>query len=357
MQLVKTAVVALALVVGACSGAPPTKAPPPPRAVSVLTIQPSPVRDTSEYLGTLTSRQRVNVQPQVGGYVRKILVRPGQQVKTGAPLVEVDARQESAALESAQAQQQMVESGRELAKQTLARTQALFEEGLVSAQELDAARAAVDTSEASAQSARAQVSLRKVQLQYYAVNAPISGTVGDVLVRVGDYVTAQTVLTTVAQADALEIGIAVPAERARGVQVGTPIELLDSRGVATATVSTYFVAPEVDPRTQMVEVKAAFSNALGLRPSEIVRARVVYGERTALQVPALAVVRQSGQAFVFIVQDKDGALTVARKPVTLGALGATSYVIEKGLSEGDRVATSSLQALRDGAAVTIKDAR
>jgi multidrug efflux pump subunit AcrA (membrane-fusion protein) len=88
-----------------------------------------------------------------------------------------------------------------------------------------------------------------------------------------------------------------------------------------------------------------------LRPSEVVRARLVYATRQALQLPAVAVVRQSGQDFAFVVQEKGGQARVERRPVSLGALGEAAYVVEGGLKEGDVVATSSLHLLRDGAPV------
>lgn len=351
MRLVS--VVGCVALVWGCTGEAP-KAVPPAREVDVLTLSPSEVRETGEYLGTLTSRQSVNVVSQVGGYVRKIHVRPGQDVDAGQPLLEVDARQESAALESAQAQQQSAGSSFELAQRTLARTQSLYKEGLVSAQELERAQAAVDAAKASSQSAAAQVSQRRVQLQYFAVQAPFAGSLGDVLVRVGDLVTGSTPLMTVAQADVLEVSIAVPAERARLVSAEMPLELLNAAGEVVLRCPVYFIGPVADPRTQLVDIKGAFRNTAGLRPNEKVRTRLVYGVRQALQVPALAVTRQSGQPFVFGVVEKDGKTVVNRKPVTLGPLGAQAYVVEAGLVAGDRIAVSSLQALRDGAAIRAK---
>ena len=343
----------LGLVAG-CGGAPPPKAPPPPREVEILTLAPTETRDTAEYLGTLLSRQSVNVLPQVAGAVRRIHVTPGQKVEAGTPLLEVDARQETAALDNAQAQRSSAQANLELARQTRERTEALYKEGLVSAQELERARSQSETAEAAARAASAQVSQREVQLQYFVVRAPFPGTVGDVLVRVGDYVSATTPLTSVAQADVLEVSVAVPSSRARSLQPNTPLELLDSQGRVLLTSNVFFVAPQADARTQLVELKAAFRNTVGLRPSELVRARLVYSTRNALQLPAVAVVRQSGQAFAFVVQPKGEQLVVERRPVTLGPLGEKAYVVEGGLREGDRVAVSSLQALRDGAAVKPK---
>jgi RND family efflux transporter MFP subunit len=347
---------ALLAVVAGCSGKSQAPAAPSPREVEVVTLAPREVRDTGEYLGSLLSRQSVTVLPQVAGYVRRIHVRPGQKVEEGAPLLEVDAREESAALDSAQAQHSSAQVNLDLARRTAARTEALYQEGLASAQELERAQSQVEAAEASSRSSAAQVTQRQVQLQYHLVRAPFAGTVGDVLVRQGDFVSATTQLTSVAQADALEVSVAVPAARARAIKPDTALEVLDAQGKVLLTSSVFFVAPQADPRTQLVEVKAAFRNSVGLRPSELVRARIVYSTRDALQIPALAVVRQSGQAFAMVVQDKDGKTVVERRPITLGPLGDMAYVVEGGLKEGDRVAVSSMQALRDGMPVKPKSA-
>ena len=154
--------------------------------------------------GRKTSHWMWFVLPQVAGYVRKIHVTPGQRVESGQPLLDVDARQESAALQSAQAQARSAKSSLELARQTLQRTQQLYREGLVSAQELERTQAAADAAEAQSGSVGAQVVQRQVQLQFFSVRAPFAGTMGDVTVRVGDFVTATTPVTSVAQADALD---------------------------------------------------------------------------------------------------------------------------------------------------------
>ncbi len=341
----------------ACDGAghgPP--AAPPPREVEVLALAPTDVRDTGAYLGSLLSRASVTVLPQVAGYIRKIHVRPGDRVEAGAPLIEVDAREETAALDSANAQRESAGAQLELAKRTRDRAEALYKEGLATAEEIERSRADVEAAKAAARAADAMVSQRQVQLQYHVIRAAVPGVVGNVQARVGDFVTATTQITSIAQADVLELTVWIPAQRAREIAPDTVVEILDEEDEVLLTSPIFFVAPEADPRSQLVEVKAVFQNTVRLRPSELVRARVVYSTRKALQVPALAVVRQSGQPFVFVVLEKDGKLVVERRPVSLGALGDTSYVVEGGLKEGDRIATSSLQSLRDGAPIIVKQA-
>lgn len=349
-----TAILAGLLMVG-CGKAPEQRAMPP-REVEVQTLSPSEVRETGEYLGSLLTRQNVSVLPQVAGYIRKIHVRPGDKVEAGAALLEVDARREAAALDSAAAQRRSARASLELAQQTRTRSETLYKEGLISGQELDQARAQAEAAEAAVRAAEAQVSARSVELQFFTVRAPFAGTLGEVLVRVGDYVSGSTNLTSLAQADMLEVNVGVPAERARTIEPGTVMEILDSAGNARVSTTAFYIAPTANPRTQLVDVKAIFKNDVGLRPSELVRVRIVYGTREAIQIPALSVVRQSGQAFAFAVEEKEGKTIVERRPIVLGALGPSSYVVEQGLAEGDRIAVSSIQALRDGAAIVPKSA-
>jgi RND family efflux transporter MFP subunit len=343
-----------AALIASCSGETASPPPPPPRAVQVLTVTPADVRETGEYIGTLLSRESVTVLPQVNGYVRKVHVRPGERVEVGAPLIEVDAREESAALRSATAQAQSASSALALAKKAGARAEALFKDGLISVQEVEQKRADIATAQAAVRAAGANVSERRVVLQYNVVKAPVPGVVGDVETRVGDYVTATTRLTTIAEATALELTVAVPAARARRLAVDAPIEILDDSGAVLVATQAFFVAPDADPRTQLVDVKATFENKAGLREGELVRARIVYATSQALQIPLLAVIRQSGQAFVYALTERDGQTVVERRPIQLGAVFERGVVVTGGLAAGDRIATSSIQLLKDGAAVTIE---
>ncbi|HUQ05950.1 MAG TPA: efflux RND transporter periplasmic adaptor subunit [Kofleriaceae bacterium] len=339
------------------SAAPGKPPPAPPREIEVLVVGPAEARVTGEYLGSLLSRASLTVLPQVAGYVRKIHVKPGQTVAAGAPIVDVDSREENAALVSASAQAESAKASLALAEQSRARVEALHKEGLATAQELDQRRADVAAAQAAVRAAGAQVSQRQVAVGNHVVRAAVPGVVGDVQVRLGDYVTATTRLTTIAgEQGGLELTVGVPAVRARGLAKDVPVELLGEDGAVLLSSPAFFVSPEADARTQLVAVKAIFKEDIGLRPSELVRARVVYSVGTALQVPALAVVRQSGSAFVFVVVEREGKLAVERRLVQLGALGPKGYIVDKGLIAGDRVAVSSIQMLRDGAAVTIKPA-
>ncbi|HVV88164.1 MAG TPA: efflux RND transporter periplasmic adaptor subunit [Kofleriaceae bacterium] len=344
--------------ISACGGSSADKASAqaPPREIEVITLAPTEARVTGEYLGSMLSRASVTVLPQVAGYVRALHVKPGQTVHEGDVLVDIDAREPAAALATATADAQAAQARLDLTVQSLKRTEELRAQGIASAQELDQARADEASARAAVRAAQATAAQRQVELGYHEVRAPVPGTIGEVPVRLGDYVTPTTKLTSIAGEAGLELTVSVPAERARTLAEDAPIELLDGDGKVIATSPAFYVAPEVDPRTQLVAVKAVYPATIGVRPSELVRARVVYSVGTALQVPALAVIRQSGQAFLYVVVERQGKQVVERRPVQLGALSAKGYVVESGVAAGDKVAVSSIQLLRDGMPVTIKAA-
>jgi RND family efflux transporter MFP subunit len=317
--------------------------------VQVQELRPGEVRDTGEYLGTLISRRSITVYPQVAGYVQEIGVKPGAQVQQGAVLLVVDPRRERAGLRATQAEQSSAVAQREFARRNRERSEQLLKEGLLSRQDYEQAVAQAAQAEAGARAVEAQVQSQQVQLGFYQVSAPFAGTVGDIPVKVGDYVTPQTVLTSLDQSRALEVSVEVPVERARAIQVGrTPVEVLDTEGKPVVSAPVFFVAPTPTANTQLVEVKAAFDNTVGLRAGQLVRSRVVYETREALTVPTFAVTQISSQSFVYLVGQADGGTVAQRAPVTVGGITGNTYEVTGGLDAGTQVVVSGIQLLRDG---------
>ncbi|WNG31380.1 efflux RND transporter periplasmic adaptor subunit [Cystobacter fuscus] len=327
--------------------------------VEVLELEPGPVRDIGEYLGTLISRRSINLYPQVAGYVKRIAVKPGEQVKQGQLLLEVDPRLGRAGVQSAQAQRSSALAQRQFAQSTRQRAEQLLREGLLSRQDYEQAVSQAAAAEASARNAEAQLSQQEVELGFYQVTAPFDGVVGNIPVKVGDYVTSQVALTNVDQSRALELSVFVPPERAAEVEVGrTPLEVLDQDGKPVVRAPVFFVAPTPNPTTQLVELKAAFDNAVGLRNGQVVHAQVVYSERQALRLPTYAVSQQSSQFFATVVAEGDGGMSVAqRTPVKLGQLQDNHYEVLGGLKQGTPVIIGSLQAIRDGQPIEPKPAK
>jgi RND family efflux transporter MFP subunit len=326
---------------------------PPAMPVKIVVAQAVPIDDTTEYVATLRSRDSAAIMPQVEGQITKIFVRSGDRVSRGTPLVQIDPAKQQATVNSQQDTRSARVANLAYAKQQYERVKELSEAGISSRQDLDQAKAALDSAQAELQAVGAQVREQQVELRYYRVAAPTSGIVGDIPVRVGDRVTVSTLLTTVDKPGGLEAYVSIPIERAPQLRLGMPVRILDGTGAVVADSRVTFVSPQADPQTQTVLVKAGIENAgAALRPSQLVRARVVWGTREAPVVPVLAVSRISGQYFAFVAESKDGSLVARQRPLKIGEIVGNDYVVLEGIKPGDKVIVSGTQFLRDGAPVT-----
>lgn len=398
----------LSLLVAACrSGGPPRSmggeggGEGQPTPVAVGRVEEQQIEETSEFMASLGSQQVASIRPQVSGQVTQVFVQLGSQVAAGAPLFEIDSRQQQAAvagqtagiaaaqanLESSRAllsqlraDRMRLEAAAEFARDLHERNLRLLAEGAISQLQVDqssrdlrqaeaalaaqqeqirAQEAAILRAEREVQRAQAEAERQQVQLQFFQVTAPFAGIVGDVLVRQGDYVTPQTVLTTLTQTQALELNLNIPLQRAPQLRIGTPVQILDSRGEVIGSSQISFIAPEANAATQSVLAKALLENPAGqLRSAQFVRTRVIWEERPALLVPVTAVARLGAQTFVYTVQTTEppaegmppGAVAVQR-PVQLGSIYGNSYEVLEGLEANEPIVLSGLQKIRDGAPI------
>jgi membrane fusion protein, multidrug efflux system len=328
--------------------------------VEVLTLADVPIQDASEYLAQLVSRTQVAIYPQVSGVVTSIFVKPGQVVREGAALLQIDPRRESANLSNQVAAKAQREANLALAKRNANRSAALFREGLVSRQQLEQDQSQATVAEAEVNAQEAAIGAQSAQLGYYRISAPFDGAVGDIPVKLGDYVGPQTKLTSVDDNKTLEAYVNVPSEQLRLLGDDSRVVLLgDDRSTNTtlAEAPISFVAQEANAQTQAVLVKAKFPNGGQLRAAQIVRARLVWKRHPGVRVPTLAVTRQSGQYFTFVAVPGEGGTVAHQVPITLGELDSSTYAVVTGLKAGDQVIVSQIQKLRDGAPVATSPAK
>ena len=346
---------ALALAMAGCSsGAAKSEQPQgsPALPVKIEVAREVPVRDTTDYVATLKSRDSAVINPQVEGYITRIFVHSGDHVSPGAPLMQIDPAKQEATVRSQESAHAAQQANLKFAQEQYDRVSQLYEAGVDSKQDFDQAKSALDAAKAQLASLQAQVGEQRVELHYYRVISPSSGIVGDIPVRVGDRVTTTTLLTTVDKPGSLEVYVYIPIERASGLKMGLPVQLLDGSGNVIADSRVSFISPEVDNTTQTVLVKAKVANNQDkLRHAQFVRARVVWGTRNSSVVPILAVSRIGGQYFAFVAEQQDGKLVARQKPLKVGDTVGNDYVVLDGIKPGDKVIVSGTQALIDGAPV------
>ncbi|HHP7246146.1 MAG TPA: efflux RND transporter periplasmic adaptor subunit [Elainellaceae cyanobacterium] len=384
---------------GCGSGNPPADASgPPPVPVRLQNVQGGTVEESSEFVGALEASDVVDLKPQIEGRIVEIYVADGESVEPGTPLIqlrpdrnqaEVNSaiananasraalRTSEADLRAATAEQESAAADLELARSDFERADFLVQEGAQSEQQRDsarrdldsaianlqaaedrvnAARARVSQERAASEQAQAQINVAQEDLQYNRIASPISGVVGDITVKVGDYVDVGESLTTIVQNDTLDLLVSIPATRASQLRAGLPVELSDpDQDTPLATGRISFVAPSVDTDAQVILAKATFSNNSNLRDGQFVRARVIWQSGPGLLVPTVSISRIGGQSFVYVAErdtvDGESVQVARQRPVQLGPIQEDSYQILDGIESGERIIVSNILKLRDGAPI------
>jgi RND family efflux transporter MFP subunit len=325
---------------------------PPPTPVQVKRVESKPVEQFTEYIATLKSRNSAILKPEVEGQITRIMVTSGQAVEAGTPLMEIDPQKQEATVHSQEAAHRSRRATLELNRTELERRKKLFEAGVVSKQELDQAQTAYDSSKADVDALEASLREQQVQLRYFLVKAPATGTIGDIPVRVGDRVTSSTQLTTLDKSGALEAYISIPSEKSIAAKRGTPVEVLDENGGVGLRTAVSFVSPRVDPATQLLLVKAEIPDSdHRFRNDQLVHVRVVYSQEKHPLIPVTAVIRVSGQTFAYTAETSNGKTIAKQRPVRLGEVVGNDYVILDGVNPGESLIVTGTQMLVDGAPI------
>nr|WP_235526665.1 efflux RND transporter periplasmic adaptor subunit [Nostoc piscinale] len=190
------------------------------------------------------------------------------------------------------------------------------------------------------------------------VRAPFTGVLGDIPVRVGEFVSKADSLTTLTRNDSLELNISVPLTQAKQLRVGLPVQMLDAQSQPTATGNISFISPNANSNSQTVLAKATFRNGgRQLLNRQLVQTKIIWDERPGILVSVTAVSRLGGEAFVFVAQapenPKPGApsLVALQKPVKLGAIEGSNYQVLEGLKAGDKIVVSGILNLTNGAPI------
>jgi len=342
---------ALCLIAG-CKDAPPP--PPAPQAmpVQVAPVTLSPVPNSDTYVATIKSRRSSTMQPQVDGNLVKIFVKSGDLVKAGQVLMRIDPLKQVATVASQKGTQQQKKALYDYTQIEEERQRKLYESGVVSRDAYDQATQAYQNAKADYEANIALTDSQQQQLAYYDIRAPFAGIVGDIPVHLGDYVSPTTLLTTVDENADLEAYIFIPTERATLVRRGLPVEILDSSGKVLVKSTISFLSPQVDNGLQSILAKAEIPRtAQLLRNQQLVNARVIWSTAPAPVVPVLAVSLIGGQTFVYLASPKGDGYIAHQVPVQLGETVGNTYPVLGGLKPGDKVITSGLQFLQEGAPV------
>jgi RND family efflux transporter MFP subunit len=364
--------------------------------VKISTVQSGIIEESSDFIASLKSQRSVTIQPRIQGQVTQIFVKSGDPVLEGAPIIQVDRTPQAAIapnnaapqafllqlenartiLKSLEAQRSSYVANVQLYQQTYEKYSILAEEGAISRQtrnqfadRLANAKTSLDAIDSRIQAQRANilqaertlqqanVNTQTQQIQSDKITAPFSGTVGNMVVKVGDLVNPSTQLVNITQNRPLELNIFVPLQQGPQLRKGMPVEVMNTQGQKLGRSRVFFIAPTASNETQGILIKALFDNPNGqLRAEQLVRARLFWNQRPGILIPTTAMTRVGGDTFVYVVETETSPQGVSQqvarqRRVKLGEIKDNNYQVLEGLQPEDKVIISGLLNLRDGVAI------
>jgi RND family efflux transporter MFP subunit len=356
---------------GATETAAPAAGVRPTASVSVAPVNGVDEPVVIEATGSFQADESSDVAPDSSGRVTATPVDVGQHVKRGAVLIRiqgVDANlrldETRAAMARAEANLKLAESQNALAQTTAKRHAALLAGGLVPQTVADEARTQAETAANSVLVARASVAQVRAQLAIaekavadVVVSAPFDGFISQRRVAVGEFVQPSTAVVTLLRVDPLRLQMMIPSVQAGNIRIGQTV---------TAGVDTYpeklfegkitAMNPVIAAESRSFLVEARVPNPGALLKSGMFAVASIQQGRTerALLVPRRAVIEDvNTNSYRVYVVDSDN--TARLRVVQLAARQAQSDTTKllTGIKEGERVATSNLAELYDGAPVSV----
>ena len=284
------------------------------------------------------------ISAPLAGVVQQVLVSPGQRIQAGEPV----ARLLSPELVTWQRELLQAQAQARLAATRLQRDEQLHAEGIIAGLRLQDSRTQNELAQLALRERRqtlqmAGASTTNETLQPgLTLRASAAGTVLEITATPGQRLDAGMPVAKVARGGQWAIALQATPEQAHSLRTG---DLLAVQGCKTPARLTAIV-PQVSAGNQAVQLRADFTSAEDcLRVNQFVQITVAGrpGQGAgSLSVPAQAVVRHQGLAYVF-VQTPKGFVPTA---VVLGAEGTGQTLVRSGLKAGDAIAVQGLAALK-----------
>jgi len=321
--------------------------PQPPVVVTAMTAGRQDWQPHLNAVGSLRAVRGVDVTTEIAGLVRDIRFKSGDEIKSGAVLVQLNADADIAQLAS-------LKAAADLAQTTLTRDRVQMAAEAIS-------QAQIDGDEADLKSKRAQVASQQATIDKKTIRAPFSGRLGITLVNPGQYLNPGDKVVTLQTIDPIYVDFNLPQQQIGGVTVGQPVTVQtdayrgqDFVGKVTA------IDAKVDTATRNVQIEATIANSKRLLlPGMFARAAVDSGEKQSyLTIPQTAITYNPYGATVFVTAEKKDAkghpeLQARQVFITPGPTRGDQVAILKGVSEGDTIVTSGQLKLKNGTPLRI----
>ena len=333
------------------------KSQPQPEVYDEFTLQRMNIRKTTVVTGKIEPPNEVNVKPQISGIITEILKEAGETVQQGEVIAKVKVIPDMGSLSAAQSRLRLAEINRKQAQTDYDREKALFDKGLVAADEYDKiaqalrqAREEVDAAQDNLEVVRDGVSKSNASASSTLIRSTITGLILDIPVKVGNSVILAntfndgTTIATVANMndlifrgniDETEVG-RLSAGMNMKITIGALQDLkFDAR--------LEYISPKATEQNgaNQFEIKAAVnlpSSSANIRSGYSANAEIVLAEaKNVLAVPESAIEFDGNDTYVYVIKGEGDKQTYERRKVQTGISDGINIEIRSGVKQNERV--------------------
>jgi membrane fusion protein, multidrug efflux system len=286
-----------------------------------------------QFVGTVRSRDQVDVSARILARIRDIKVRSGDAVKAGDLLAQLDDKDLAAGVQQSREGVQAAKATLSLAEKERARAQELFDQKVIPQQKLDQAITAERQAQAVLASAEQQQRQVEATLSYARIVSAMDGIVAERLADPGDLASPGRILFRLFDPTRLLLEVPVRESLAAEVKIGRKVPFAVPAIGKTFEGEIREVVPAVDPGSRTFLVKVCIGTAPDLKPGMFGTLALEVGQERAIVVPAAAIQR--------IGQLEYATIAVSGQPrrllVRSGPAGAGKARVLSGLEVGMRL--------------------
>ena len=336
-------------------------------AVATMKVQLTDAENYQEYPAKLEGKTDIAIRPQVSGFITRVCVDEGQEVKKGQLLFVLDQVQLQAAVNTARAAVNSAQTSVNTAKMTADTKRQLFEKNIISAYDYQLAQNQLQTAQAALTQAQAQLTSARKNLSYANVTAPCAGVVGTIPNREGSLASPSSMepLTTISdnaeiyayfsltEKDLLDLTEGGQRSMQAAIDAMPPVKLILANGTPypiEGKVAT--VSGVVNTATGAASVRALFNNPSGmLRSGSTATVVIPIYSTNVIVIPQKATYEIQGRRFVYVV-GADNKLS-SRPIEVLPQSDGKNFVVKSGLQAGETIVIEGVgtQSIRDGVTI------
>ncbi len=336
--------------------------------IFVETVVKSKIIETTPVIGRFVALQHGAVAARVRGTVSEVFVEVGTRVKAQDVLAKLDVRrldtaksinearlkEAAGSLRAARAQLKLI--GEELRRKKKLRGSAAFSKARLvdKLNEYSKFESEVAGKEAAVASAKANLRMAEIDLNYSNIRAPYDGVVAERHISIGNFVRVGDPVVTLVNDSDLEVEANVPQSRLRGIEPGTRVIIRFGNGsLGKAVVRAIVPDEDSSTRTRSVRLVPDFNDRFtkgSLAANQSVTIDVpIAGSKDMTTVHKDAIIVSGQSYFVYVITEGKAW----RRNVNLGQAVGDRFVIISGLRDGETVATKGNEKLKPGKKIKI----